>query len=394
MSPGIHTSAQPKVGFVGWNPFQFLHVARIIPRFPGATLIVEDRKSARNMFEPESLSGAARVIHCDRKEMGKLDGQYDVLVCQTPFAGIERIRGTKIAMVQYGYAKEAHNFAPWRSFGDVCLTFGDYASRKIEPFCSSVATGNPRYEEWGDESFHHAARAKYQSRIDPAKKTILYAPTWGPLSSYSQFGEAVLALAKNFNVIFKVHHNTQRSGTKSMETLRKKFGVIHGANDDIIELLSVADLMISDFSGAIFDAIYCKVPVVLLDSHGADSCPESKSDRYSIERARRKDLGEIVSTPGDLPKAVDKALDPVSLLHLPQAGLRDELFTDAASASRNAELVIRDLIEGMFQQTQSQSYMREEMRNHYRCKNQFRALRVVGRFLGKRVCGFGSKDPE
>ena len=35
----------PTVGFVGWNPFQFLHVKELAKAIPGAVFIIEKRKN-------------------------------------------------------------------------------------------------------------------------------------------------------------------------------------------------------------------------------------------------------------------------------------------------------------------------------------------------------------
>jgi hypothetical protein len=365
----------PRVAFVGWNPFQFLQFSSIIARFPEATLVVEKRRQTGEMSGLGALSPASHVLRCDRRAMEKLDGKFDVLVCQTPFHGIERIRESRLAMLQYGYAKEAHNFGAWRSFADVCMTFGPYASRKMEPFCPAVAIGNPRFERWGDPAFHDRPQEKYSGRLDPTKKTLLYAPTWGELSSTNGFAEAILGLSGDYNVIFKIHHNTQHFDARSLDSLRQRFGVIHGADDDIVELLAVSDVLLSDFSGAIFDAIYARRPVVLLGG----CAPASTSDPFSIEQARREELGEIVLSPADLPAAIARTLEGTN----PQAAalsiLRDDLFLDAIGTTDRATEVIHQLAAGSYGPSQTQSYIRQEMAELFRCRSQFKWLRQLCR---------------
>lgn len=352
----------PRVAFVGWNPFQFLHFSSVFPHFPEATLIVEKRRSRwqTSCFE-NHVADPSRIVHCDRRAMRDLDGKYDVLVCQTPFHGIDGIRESRIAMLQYGYAKEAHNYGAWRSFADVSMTFGPHASARMAPFCATVATGNPRYEDWSSEPFREAARAKLADRLDPEKKTVLYAPTWGELSSYSSFADAVLALADEFNVILKVHHITERGGEKPMEPVRGKFGVIHGALDDIVELLTQADVLISDYSGAIFDAVYCQVPIVLVTDPALRFPPDCTCDPFSMERARRGELGESVSTAGDLRAAVRRA---TNTSFTPPAALRDELFVDASGAAGRVAEVIHQAAAGVFSPTPEQARLRDEWRAH------------------------------
>lgn len=352
----------PRVAFVGWNPFQFLHFSSIIPRFPEATLIIEKRRSRwRKSCIETHVADHPHILHCDRDGMRALDGKFDVLVCQTPFHGIGGIRDSRIAMLQYGYAKEAHNYGAWRSFADVSMTFGPHASARMAPFCAAVATGNPRYEDWATAPFRQGARAKLAGRLDPAKKTVLYAPTWGELSSYSRFADAVLALADEFNVILKVHHITERAGKKPLEPVRGKFGVIHGAHDDIVELLTQADVLISDYSGAIFDAVYCQVPIVLLTDPELNFPPDCSCDPNSIERARRGELGESVRTADELRAAVRRAAHADTT---PPAAFRDELFVDAGGAVDRVVEVIQQAAAGVFTPTPDQSRLRDELRAH------------------------------
>lgn len=370
----MDTRPKPSVGFVGWNPFQFLHFSRLISEFPGATLVLEDRRRAKSAFDLENLPcSSASVLRLNKKAMRNLDSRFDILVCQTVFSGIEEIRDSKIAMLQYGYAKEAHNFAPWRAFGDLCLTFGPYATGKIEPFCHCVATGNPRYEDWDDPAFRSRARQRYTKELDPRKKTVLYAPTWGAISSFDAFADAVSSLADEFNVILKIHHITQREGNKTMDRIRRKFPHVADADDDIVALLAVADVMISDYSGAIFDSVYGRLPLVLLDTPGADNLEESTSDPHSIERSRRDELGQVVSQPQNLAGAIHTALQRGATTEV----LRGELFVDASGATRRAAAAIRRLADGGFHQGQAQSYIRKEMRALFRSHQEFPTLRIL-----------------
>lgn len=369
----------PSIAFVGWNPFQFLHFASIAERLPGSTYLIEERKTAAGVYDFNTLPGRpARVLRLDRRAMRKIDGRFDVLVCQTPFSGIEEIESTRIAMLQYGYAKEAHNFAPWRAFADVCMTFGDYASRKTETYCPCAATGNPRYERWHDESFRSTAKRKFADRIDPAKKTLIYAPTWGALSSLERFSDAVRALSEEYNIILKVHHNSQLAG--SLQDVRG-FRIVCDACDDIVELLAVADAMLSDFSGAIFDAIYCQIPVVLLDSPPGPDDAGSISDCYSIERVRRSEIGAVAGDPAALPRVVRQAIgNPPRTMQALQE-LRADLFTSPGNASASAAEILVNLANNPVPRTQAQNYLRSEMKRHYRCRAELTAARSFGGFM-------------
>lgn len=384
--PPVKSHDHPRVGFVGWNPFQFLHFQSVMSRIPGAACVIEDHKAARGGFRHEMPPCApGGVLRLDRTGMRSLDGRFDVLVCQTPFTGIEDIRTSRIAMMQYGYAKEAHNFAPWRAFGDVCLTFGPHGSRGISPFCECVTTGNPRFEAWEDPGFRREAMERHGRDLDPAKKTVLYAPTWGGLSSGGDFSKAVAALASRFNVILKVHHNTEAGLSGSRAAGTEGFSLVRGAGDDLISLLAVSDVLVTDYSGAIFDALHAAIPVVLLDSD--DGSAESKSDAHSLERSRRDSLGVRAASPRDVEAAVDAALGGGGPDRESLDALRRELFINPSGAAGRAAQAILDLAAGAHPLTQTRGYVRLEMAALYRCRGEFRRLRMVRDFLRRKFGG-------
>lgn len=370
--------SHPRVAFVGWNPFQFLHFSPVIARVPGAEVVVEKKRGIGKFLDSGFLDiPADRVHYFSPRQMSELDGRFDVLVCQTPFTGIEELRRSRVAMLQYGYAKEAHNYGAWRTFADVCLTYGPYASRKIAPFAPCIAIGNPRFESWQDSGFRQRARDKYGGSLDPARKTLLYAPTWGELSRHAAFEDAIHALTGTYNVIFKAHHNTARFAADSLAPMRDKFGVIHGGEADIVELLAVSDVLISDFSGAIFDAICSSTPVVLLGG----AAPASTSDAFSLEQSRRADLGELVTDPPGLPDAVARALDLSRNRARVLDELHDDLFVDPAGAADRAMRVIHELAAGNYRPSQQQLYFRREMTELYRHRSNFKWLRKIGRWF-------------
>ncbi len=377
--------SHPKVAFVGWNPFQFLLFAPVIARIPGAEAVIEKKRGVWKSLDLAALGiPAARVHHLGPQQMHRLDGRYDVIVCQTPFSGIGELRHTRVAMLQYGYAKEAHNYGAWRSFADVCMTYGPYASRKLASFAPCVATGNPRFESWLDPEFPRRAHAKYAGMLDPTRRTILYAPTWGELSSHDRFADAVAALAGEFNVLIKMHHISVRFDHGRGDPLRRKFTHFLGAEHDLVELLAVTDVLLSDFSGAIFDAIQAQVPVILLGA----ATPEGRasSDRHSMEQARREELGSVVAVPEALARTVREVLAMGTAAVSGLASLREDLFADAAGASQRAAQVIHDLAGGRFPPTPAHAAIRDEARAHFRAKNRFRSIRSLRHIL---VRGWG-----
>lgn len=352
----------PSVAFVGWNPFQFLHIKQLAQNLPGACLVIEKRKDFISSFNDNILDYEnIPILIWEQSRMPLLDGIFDIIVCQTPFFRIEEFKKTKIAMIQYGYAKEPHNYGPWRALADVCMTYGPYATDKISPFTTAISTGNPRYDLWHEDAFHLKAKIKHSSRIDPSKKTILYLPTWGELSSVDEYLESIYDLTAKYNVIIKMHHNTELLEYSRKEKL-SNYPVIHyGANDDLLELLSVSDIAISDYSGAIFDAIYCQKPVILLNSNIKDEMGGDKIDEFSLELHSREEIGLTVNNPNELSSILEKINISYESVVDMQNEIRGKLFNETTNATNNAVQTINALWRDEFKHAQHQIYIRKEV---------------------------------
>ena len=84
----------------------------------------------------------------------------------------------------------------------------------------------------------------------------------GRLSSIGDWLERVLDLSAHYNVLIKAHHNSIKHNTISLQHLPPNVHIL--PEEDLFSLFCVADVLISDISGAIFDALMCELPVVLV----------------------------------------------------------------------------------------------------------------------------------
>lgn len=351
-----------KIAFVGWNPFQFRHIEQIAQELPGCFYILEKKKNNIEQFDKKLFSKHnVNVITWPSEKMYKLDGVFDYIVCQVPFNGIEKFQKSKIAFIQYGYAKDPHNYGLWRALADINFTYGKYASDRIKQFTDVCESGNPECEKWLSKKFHSESIAKY-SRILENKKTILYAPTWGDLSSVDEYIYSIITkLHFRFNIILKLHHNTDLIEKHRQEL--KNIPNIHiaGANDDIWELLCVSDILISDYSGAIFDGVYAEIPIILLNTKNAIN--SKKEDIYSLEILHRGEIGVEVNSAD--------SLDKIEYLYNKAVEIRDrhqikkKLFTDC---EQPAKIIARELLARISSprtKPQIQRYINEYVRKTY-----------------------------
>ena len=110
---------------------------------------------------------------------------------------------------------------------------------------------------------------EYGVKIDPNKKIILYAPTWKgastlkPVMETDKYFKVREELLKNvddtkYQVLIKPHQAVYKKLTEE----ERRCGVFIPATMDTNEILSVVDLLISDYSSIVFDYLLTDRPVL------------------------------------------------------------------------------------------------------------------------------------
>jgi len=364
-----------KIAFTGWNPFQFIHIRKLALALEGSVFIVEKRNKHIAEFTDEILHNTeVPILVWEEKDMYKLDGIFDIIVAQSLFKHIPLFQKTKIVFLQYGCAKETHNYGTWRALSHLMLTYGSYTEEKISLLCPAVAVGNPRYDVWHEKNFHTSAEKRYKHLLDANKKTILYMPTWGDLSSVDLFLESIMALSSKYNILMKLHHNTdilEKNRVSKSDT-----SSIHyfGATDDALELLSLSDMVLTDYSGAIFDAIYCEKPLLLLDLPSEKLENIDKIDQFSLEINERDKLGHRVDNPKDLIEGIAYVEKNLKETVENQNKMKEKLFLKGVDSTTRAKEALYTFIEGGYQPTQMQTYLHETMIEFYATKRKLAIL--------------------
>ncbi|MBD5412786.1 MAG: CDP-glycerol--glycerophosphate glycerophosphotransferase [Treponema sp.] len=119
----------------------------------------------------------------------------------------------------------------------------------------------------------------YKERIEkiPAENnhefTVLLSPSWGPNGLLSKYGERLLdpLLATGWKIIVRPHPQSKISEVEMLERLSKKYednrNLIWDYETDNIYSMKKADIMISDFSGIIYDYTFlCDKPVMYVNA--------------------------------------------------------------------------------------------------------------------------------
>ncbi|WP_068082179.1 CDP-glycerol glycerophosphotransferase family protein [Polycladidibacter stylochi] len=376
-----------KVGFIVWNSFQLYHFSHLIEAYPNATIIFLDRgDNAREKDALLNYKNEIRIIH--RSKVGVINSEIDLLFFQAPFPNIEKLVKTRLISVQYGLAKERHNYGEWRSLADLNLMFGAYSAQRVSHFSPSYAVGNIKFSNWKNEASEEQRRKNKQHLLlDVNKKTILYMPTYGELGSFESLIDQLGLLCKKYNIIIKMHHNNEKDSLQWMQTA-KDHGIKHLMNGDADQrnLLDVSDLVISDFSGAIFDAIYAKKPVVLYHGDITSKIGLQKFNLNSIEYRRRDEIGLYFENKNELEDTISQAFITEKELVNQARDLRSELFLDSRNDNfvELAKYYVQELIANRLPQLTFEQYVvRETVQRMLSIENQLNRKTRLSRKIRK-----------
>ena len=158
----------------------------------------------------------------------------------------------------------------YRMFGvdyyDALLLSGPYqiddcrALEKLRelPEKECVLVGIPYLDE--------TARRLETAAQPPHERTVLVAPSWGGNSLLNRFGGALIDRLKEtgYHIILRPHPQSYTSEASLIEELKRRYPDLEWNRDtDNFAVLNRADIMISDFSGVIFDfALVFNKPVI------------------------------------------------------------------------------------------------------------------------------------
>ncbi len=176
-------------------------------------------------------------------------------------------------------------------------------------------------------------------------KTILVAPTWGKSGIFSKFGGKILdvLLKTDYQIIVRPHPQSFTSEKDLIEGLMKKYPdsdrLQWNRDPDNFEVLKRSDLLISDYSGVVFDfsLVYDK-PVIYADTE-YDSSPYDQcwlDTPYWILTALPR-IGEKLTADvlDDLPQMIEKCLVQEKYIEKRQE-VRDEVWCNRGQGAIKA----------------------------------------------------------
>lgn len=250
----------------------------------------------------------------------------DILLSTTPSLDVfywKRSKGVK----WYVHIPHASNdLTFYRMFGidyyDAILTSGDYQEKQIRQLEELRNLPSKEIHKVG-LTYMDAMRERLLSQKTDKKKkddlVVLLAPTWGPSSILNKYGDEFLdrLIETGYHIIIRPHPQSYESEAELISRLQEKYpesdNLEWNRDNDNFDVLSRADIVISDFSGIIFDfSLVFDKPFIYVDTE-FDSGPYDAAwlDETPWLFTTLEKIGTKLTTDNikDIKKLIDSSLD-------------------------------------------------------------------------------------
>jgi hypothetical protein len=203
----------------------------------------------------------------------------EVVLMTTPGLQVYQLKRSK-AVKHYSHVLHAPSDATvYRLFGldyfDSVLLTGDYQAADIRFLEKQRGLPEKRLVTVGCSYLDvYSEKMRHIQTEDGHPFTVLVSPSWGASALLSHYGEKLLDPLRDsgWRVIIRPHPQSQKSETAMIERLQSRYKESGNIEWDFerenIFSMKKADVMISDFSGIIFDYMFlCDRPVLYVNQN-------------------------------------------------------------------------------------------------------------------------------
>ncbi len=260
------------------------HIDHLLPLCDllGGTFVTceEDQEQLAHKFYPPGV----KIEFIDNRVFtSHIQSKYDVLIHTFPFSldlmnfsfsgGKKKMRAlytphgnSEKGLFSKTYENYVHN--------DITLLYGPQMKKALDYLKVSLKSfafiGNIRhhYYQQHQRFFDEKAEKEIFLRLDPHKKTILYAPTFED-SLFSNYEMICTHLPKKYNLIIKLHPWQEKEDIAKLYYIMGKYeqNVFFLENFPLVfPLLSKADIYLGDISSIGYDFLLYNKPMFFLSS--------------------------------------------------------------------------------------------------------------------------------
>jgi len=197
--------------------------------------------------------------------------EADICLMTTPGLEVYQLKRSKFCLHYSHILHDVGDVTCYRLFGidyfDSLLLSGEYQKKDIQileesrslPKKELIVVGSTYLDDY-------EIKIKELSNEENHVFTVLVSPSWGPGSLLNSLGEKLLESLSNteWRIIIRPHPQSKKSDAELLAGLEKKYAsFVWDYKNENIDSLSKADIMISDFSGIVFDyAFLFNKPVI------------------------------------------------------------------------------------------------------------------------------------
>lgn len=220
----------------------------------------------------------AEFIGADNRAFAKLNFlNADILLSTTPGLDVYQWKRSKNVRHYVHIPHASNDITLYRMFGvdyyDAILLSGDYQIQDIRdleklrnlPEKELLKVGIPYMDEM-------EKRLKLAGPAPEHERTVLLAPSWGSSAILSVYGRKIIdvLLKTGYHVIIRPHPQSFQSEKELMEKLMKEYPesdqLEWNRDTGNFEVLRRSDILVSDFSGVIFEfSLIFDKPVIYTD---------------------------------------------------------------------------------------------------------------------------------
>lgn len=185
--------------------------------------------------------------------------------------------GKKQIRYMYGAdLSDSWSLMDWNEIYDIFLCHGVNDENIIkERFQGETfIMGYPRYDNYFNGTIDLSS-IKEEFNISEEKKTLLWMPTLGGEgSSIPIYAKSISELKKYFNIIVRPHPLSFEQEKDFIDEIKKyNLNLDSNPTRNMNGIFSLADLVVADYGGTPFSAIFLGKNLIFLDVPGADSIP-------------------------------------------------------------------------------------------------------------------------
>jgi len=350
--------AQRRILVDGRTPVNFTMVAPVVrelERDPRIEVYFTASEEPARIAEIYREATGVRTIHPNRAALMKFDAYV-----ASDFMWASLPRGTRRVQVFHGVGGKYGFDAPDRSMREWHRLFF-VNERRLENYVAAGAIdfdspairliGMPKVDCLIDGSIDRAAVLQSLG-LDPARPTILYAPTWSPASSLNAMGVELVAGLERMpiNLIVKLHDRSRdlrerySGGVDWVARLQPLLPAGRGViapGHDISPYLVAADLMITDHSSAGFEFLLRDRPIVRIHRPSLIEVANIHPDYVTLLAS----VSESVDDTADALAAVERGIATPGLRSNDRQRVAAELFYRPGGATDRSVDALYELIE-------------------------------------------------